>query len=287
VSDEYEDTETTESGRPGWVLPVIALVLAVGVAGWLWLRKSAPPPAPVTVAETNQTVISPPDSGVQHPLSDVEGGPSDAPVPLPTLEESDAPLVADLSSLLGAPRVSTWLVPDGLVRRFVATVDNLAREKVAEKVRVARPVPGAVEVERAPLDAASGEERITLSAANYARYEPAVQVLTALDMRKVGVLYRSYYPLLQQAYEDLGYPGRYFNDRLVEVIDHLIATPIPAQPPELTHPKAMYEFADASLERRSAGQKMLIRMGPQNAAQVKERLRALRAEIARSAPRAE
>jgi hypothetical protein len=137
-------------------------------------------------------------------------------------------------------------------------------------------------VDRSPIDAATGEERITLASANYARYEPVVRLLSALDMRQVGLLYRSYYPLLQQAYEDLGYPGRYFNDRLVEVIDHLLEAPVPAEPPALVQPKAMYEFADVALEERSAGQKLMVRMGPQNAARVKERLAALRAEITRA-----
>jgi hypothetical protein len=180
--------------------------------------------------------------------------------------------------------VSAWLVPDGVVRRFVATVDNLPREKVAEKVRAVRPVPGAFIVDRSPIDAATGEERITLSTANHARYEAAVKLLAALDMRQVGLLYRSYYPLLQQAYEDLGYPGRYFNDRLVEVIDHLLEALVPAGPPVLVQPKAMYEFADVNLEERSAGQKLMIRIGPQNAALVKERLKALCAEITQAAP---
>jgi hypothetical protein len=284
VSDEPEDREpeVQSGGRPGWVLPVIALVLAIGVAGWLWLRDPAPKPVAADVPA--EPVAPPEEPGVKHPLDGDIGAPSDAPVPLPALEDSDAPLAAELSTLVGAPAVSAWLVPDGVVRRFVATVDNLPREKVAEKIRAVRPVPGAFVVDRAPIDAATGEERITLAAANHGRYEPAMRLLSALDMRQVGLLYRSYYPLLQQAYEDLGYPGRYFNDRLVEVIDHLIEAPVPAEPPVLVQPKAMYEYADVGLEERSAGQKLMIRIGPQNAARVKERLAALRAEITRAAP---
>jgi hypothetical protein len=283
VSDEVPEIES--GGRPGWVLPVIALVLATGVAGWLWLRE----PSPEAPAEEVASVPVPApvdESAVQHPLSGQVGAPSDAPVPLPALEESDAPLAAELSTLVGANAVSAWLVPEGVVRRFVASVDNLPREKVAEKVRAVRPVSGAFIVDRSPIDAATGEERITLATANYERYGPAVKLLSALDMQQVGLLYRSYYPLLQQAYEDLGYPGRYFNDRLVEVIDHLLEAPVPSEPPVLVQPKAMYEFEDVSLEERSAGQKLMIRIGPQNAARVKERLTALRAEVTRVAPQA-
>lgn len=290
MSDERQDLEPqdgepeVQSGsRPGWVLPVIALVLATVVAGWLWLRGPTPEAEPVVpVAESVPEPIEEP--GVKHPLDGVDGAPTDVPVPLPALEESDAPLAAELSTLVGAPAVSAWLVPDGAVRRIVASIDNLPREKVAEKIRAVRPVPGAFIVDRSPIDAATGEERITLATANYARYEPAVRLLTALDVRQVGLLYRSYYPLFQQAYEDLGYPGRYFNDRLVEVIDHLLEASVPAEPPALVQPKAMYEFADVALEERSAGQKLMIRMGPQNAARVKEHLAALRAEVTRALP---
>ena len=41
----------------------------------------------------------------------------------------------------------------------------------------------------------------------------------------------------------------------------------------------MYEYADPDLESRSAGQKLLIRMGPANARIIKAKLREFRAEI--------
>jgi hypothetical protein len=146
VSDEREEAEPEDAepevqsgNRPGWVLPVIALVLATAVAGWLWLRDPSPQAEPVVpVTDSPPAPIEGP--GVKHPLAGVDGEPTDVPVPLPALEDSDAPLAAELSTLIGAPAVSTWLVPDGAVRRFVASIDNLPREKVAEKVRAIRDV---------------------------------------------------------------------------------------------------------------------------------------------------
>jgi len=61
-------------------------------------------------------------------------------------------------------------------------------------------------------------------------------------------VYLRFYPLFQQAYQDLGYPNGYFNDRLVKVIDVLLATPQIAGPIELVRPKVMYAFADPTLE---------------------------------------
>ena len=65
----------------------------------------------------------------------------------------------------------------------------------------------------------------TLSPANFERYAPLVRVLEKTDVKALAVVYERLYPLFQQSYEDLGYPGKYFNDRLVEVIDLLLQTP--------------------------------------------------------------
>ena len=44
-------------------------------------------------------------------------------------------------------------------------------------------------------------------------------------MQQVASLYLHFYPLFQQAYQSLGYPNGYFNDRLVATIDNLLAAP--------------------------------------------------------------
>lgn len=103
------------------------------------------------------------------------------------------------------------------------------------------------------------------------------------------------YPVLQRAYEDLGYPGRYFNDRLIEVIDVLRLTPEPGEPlrvrlPEFgadmkpERPWVLYEFAEPRLQALSAGQRVLLRMGADQRRRVKVVLAALRQRIAAAPP---
>jgi hypothetical protein len=101
-----------------------------------------------------------------------------------------------------------------------------------------------------------------------------------LDAGAAVAVYRRFYPLFQQAYEDLGYPDRYFNDRLVQAIDDLLAAPEIDAPIPLVRPEVLYEFADPALESRSAGQKVLVRMGPANARRIKAKLREIRALVA-------
>ena len=60
------------------------------------------------------------------------------------------------------------------------------------------------------------------------------------------------------------------------MIDHLLAAPDVPAPIPLAQPKVLYEFADPALEQLSAGQKMMIRMGPVNESHVKAKLRQIR-----------
>jgi hypothetical protein len=98
-------------------------------------------------------------------------------------------------------------------------------------------------------------------------------------------VYVRFYPLFQQQYEELGYPGKYFNDRLVEVIDHLLAAPEVQGPIRVTQPKVLYEFADPKLEALSAGQKIMVRMGAENAVKVKAKLREIRSALVSAGPK--
>jgi hypothetical protein len=144
---------------------------------------------------------------------------------------------------------------------------------VAERIRPLQRVPGKFEV-------GGSEEAPELDPANYARYQPLVQTIRSLDTPRLVATYQRYYPLFQESYEGLGHPPQYFNDRLIEVIDHLLETPEVRDPIPLARPSVQYEFADPKLEALSSGQKLLIRMGTENAAAVKAKLREIRAAVA-------
>jgi hypothetical protein len=98
------------------------------------------------------------------------------------------------------------------------------------------------------------------------------------------------YPVLQKTYAELGFPNRQFNDRLLQVINHLLATPSAAQvmavqlievkgPIPSLRPWVRYEFADPALEALSSGQKIMLRVGSVNQNRLKARLVGVRQEI--------
>jgi Protein of unknown function (DUF3014) len=258
------------------VLWVPVAVVAVGAAGYLiWQmtrevglkpeppRAEAPPPAPATPAEPQ----------VRHPIEQARPQAQAADTaPLPPLAESDKLVQDALTSLIGADSVRTFLNVDGFVRRVVVTVDNLPRKKVALRQWPVQPT-----AER--FLTAGKDDGVSLDPSNARRYAPFVQLVESVDTGKAVALYVRFYPLFQRAYADLGYPDHYFNDRLVEVIDHLLATPTVTGPIKLARPWVMYEYADPALESRSAGQKILVRMGPENAARLKAKLREIRQKV--------
>jgi hypothetical protein len=249
------------------IVGVAALIFVLAVGGVYYLRsRNAPLPAAPGPASTAPAAGEP---GIAHPLPSAGSGSS---APLPDLANSDSPLRDALSQLAGADAVKAYLVPEDVVRRIVVTVDNLPRQKIAVDKRPANAIGGSF--------AANGDElHATLNQQNFERYKPLVAVISKLDTQQLAAVYIHFYPLFQQSYQNLGYPNGYFNDRLVEVIDAMLATPEPKGPIQLVRPNVMYTYADPALEARPAGQKLLIRMGPENAQAVKAKLTELRAAI--------
>jgi flagellar biosynthesis/type III secretory pathway protein FliH len=103
-----------------------------------------------------------------------------------------------------------------------------------------------------------------------------VQLFARVDTKTLVGAYAAHYPLFQQAYRELGYPQGYFNDRLVATIDSLLATPDVPGPIAVVQPKVMFEYARPELEALPAGQKIMLRVGPENARTVKAKLREVR-----------
>jgi hypothetical protein len=248
--------------------PLMALAAAIAAAAVyayfaLYQSLTLPPTVEPQLAAP-AAATSPP-----KPVAAVSTVPDRAPwLSLPSLDASDALIREKLVDLMGRAPFSELVLPASLVRRIVATIDNLPRETAPRRVIPLAPVPGAYEP------------------SNFGRYAPYVRVIEALDEKALVADYARAYPLFQQAYEELGFPGRQFNDRLLQAIDDLIAAPELDAPIELIRPRVHYEFASPELETRSAGQKILLRIGPENAARVKAKLILLRRElIAASKPR--
>ncbi|MDM0046070.1 DUF3014 domain-containing protein [Variovorax dokdonensis] len=285
-----------------WIYVVLILLLLIGAfIWWRWPDLNIPGITSPSQREQQSSTLpaAPPDMPPQAPAAP----PSDMPLPgqqqagtpplhpiqtppdanLPRVGESDPRVTSALNELIGKKSVGGMLQVDGFIRRFVATVDNLPREYAPSRMWPVQTT--------APQFMVSGEgDSQVIAADNAGRYTPMVLLAESVDAASAARLYFRLYPLFQEAYEELGYGSRYFNDRLVAVIDHLLSAPEPTEPVRVTRvevksdvpmsrPWAHYEFADPRLESMSAGQKIMVRMGLVNERRMKARLRAFRAQI--------
>jgi hypothetical protein len=252
------------SGR--WVVVVlIAFVLliplAIGIIAYRYLHRpiapassatqpaAAPLPSPTLRAITLQPTVP--------PRAD-----------LPKLDSSDA-FIRKLAAALSAnPQWAKWLLTDGIVRRLVASADNVAEG------RSPNPHLGFL-APKEPFRATERSEAPTIDAATYRRHDVVADVIASLDAKGCARLFEETRPLFQDAYKDLGYPDRKFEDTLAKAIRHLLATPEPGAALAVRPSVKSWKLADPRLEALSPAQKQLLRMGPENVRKIKQKLREL------------
>ncbi len=267
------------------------LLLALAAAGW-WAWQQAYAPRPVDAAPPVLPVVNKPAAAASgataaaglHPITSVPV--ADAASGASAAASTDIDAV--IGTLFGRPALLSMFDLRDFPQRFVATVDNLGRSHAASRLWPVVPAPAKF------LHMGQGGSTV-INPDNGLRYTPHVLLFEAVDLQQLVAAYVRLYPQFQQAYEELGYPRRHFNDRLVEVIDLLLQTPqvsgpirvhLPTinSPVPLKRPWVIYEFDDPALQSLASGQKILLRMGPVNARRVKARLQALRQLLASGSP---
>ncbi len=261
-----------------WPLGIVAAGIAVAVLWWTMAKQAAP---------LTESAASVPDmaAAASDPVAPVAPPGELQPVKIPAAAQ---PLAADqigsaITAFLGSKAALTFFQLTDFPRKFVATVDNLGRSHAPPVAWPISPTEGRFTVQT--FDGAT-----VISSDNGLRYTPLVLLLEKINAGLAVDLYVRMYPVLQQTYVDLGYPNNQFNDRLLQVINHLLATPNAPQvmavqltevkgPIPSVRPWVRYEFADPALEALSSGQKIMLRVGSVNQNRLKARLSALRQEI--------
>ena len=269
------ERNTTKRKTTPWVWPAGALALLAAIGAGLYVARTAPPPTSALPGQSSAlppAATTPPANPIEHPIGDAASA-TDASAPvLPALDASDGAAIEALAGLAGTAGLGALLNPEHVIQRIVATIDGLTRPKLSPD---AFPIRGA----GGTFAARTENGRSEIDPRNFERYAVYARAADAIDAKALVAWYVRFYPLFQQAYREQGYPDGYFNDRLVVVIDHLLETPDLHEAAALTQPNVVYEFADPSLEKRSVGQKLLLRSGPGNERAIKSKLREIRAAL--------
>jgi len=251
--DLAEELAAAKSSR-SWLWIGAAAVIGVALIAWAVWKFVGSEPAPVAPPVVAPAPAPPP----AEPLEQEE-------VDLPALAESDLWLKDVIGQLSEHPQLVTWLLNEDLVRRLVATVDNLA-EGVSPRphVRFLQPSGG--------FSTAESGETLTVSSASFKRYDGLTEVLTSLHVDGTAQVYRNVKPLLDEAYRELGYPDGDFDVVAAQVVRVLLDTPI-VPDAEIERFATSYKYADSRLEELSDAQKHFMRFGPDNLVRLQNHVR--------------
>jgi hypothetical protein len=264
--------------EPGLLVPILAVMAAV-IFFWPTGKKpqeAVKEEAPAVSRDDLKLQGKIEEPQIQYPVAQengktsAEARPQEAAQALPALDESDAVIDEEFRHLYDEQKFGSLFLLKNIIRNIVVTIDNVTGPKLPQKFSLVKAPVGLFQTTK---DAAGSD---LIDPKNYGRYIPYVELAESVDIGRFVSFYVHYYPLFQQAYRDLGYPDRYFNDRFVQVLDHLLAAPEVHGPIKLIQPKVFYQFADPKLEALSAGQKIMVRIGPDNAARIKVRIKELR-----------
>jgi hypothetical protein len=242
-----------------------ALVAAVVAFYLIWLRPDAPD-------QTADRVIEEPTAlPEQSPTPSLSDRLSDR-LALVTLRTSDVAVRELVGELSEHPKLAAWLVNEDLIRRFVATVDSIADGvSPVSQLEFMRP--------KEKFRVIGTGETVIADPKSYGRYDLATEVFDSLDTEGAIALFRELEPLIDEAYREISPPGEQFSDRLDAAIDHLLEVTPPTDEPKLRRKVVTYLYVDESLESLSGAQRQLLRMGSDNVAIIRAKLRDLKAGL--------
>lgn len=256
----------------------LVLVVAVIVGGLLYFYgrpdkqddKSVTLPTPIPQSADEQDEPEQPEAPVYEAPK-----PEPQEEPLSRLEESDNQVMKALGKLSADAVALT--VPEEVIRKFVRAVNAVEEGKVVHEYRpIVSPAPPFIVQSRAN---SSEQTQYTLSAENYQRYDNYVAALTSIDSDALAAFYKRFYPLLEEAFAEMGLKKGNFHTVMLGAIDRVLAAPVIDDEVVLVRPKVFYQFADADMEKLPAVHKLMLRMGPDNSRKIQASLERLRIKL--------
>jgi hypothetical protein len=241
-----------------WGVIAVALIVAAALAAFFVMRPSGGP----GVAASDPAVPAQNEASQnRRPL-----GPDVEPRELPPLDLTDTLVRELLGGLSSRPELAAWLATDGLIRNLVASVDAVANG--AAPTAQLRPLAPA-----RPFTVSSTGADAVIDPRSYERYDGIAATVDALDANGLARVYATLRPRLQEAYRELGYPEGNIDVAVERAIGRLLDTPLLERQVEVQRASVLYQFADPRIERLSAAQKQLLRMGPRNQRMIQDKLR--------------
>lgn len=250
----------SSEGRTWWVVGLVLVIAAVTV--WFLLTRGCGGPGG---AGSEPGMATP--TVAPSPTPEETPGPGALPAGV-TLSTSDVAVRQLVATLSQNPKLVAWLAHEDLVRRFVASVYNIAHGKSPRShLAFLRP--------QAPFRVKKEGGRLVTDPRSYRRYDLAAEVFSSIDTQGAVQVLRELRPLTDEAFSEIARPGETFRQTLYDAIAQLLRTPEVRPNAPLEEKVVTYRYVDPELEALSDAQRQMLRMGPDNVRKVKDKLREL------------
>lgn len=187
--------------------------------------------------------------------------------PVPPLQESDEFIVENVE-----PSEKSLMIPIDIITNSVVFIDNFSRgELVSRFSPLLKPSQ--------PFTVTNIDKAIVMQVESYQRYDKYAETVSRIDVDNFISLYQRLTPLIDQAYQDIGYPKGSFNNTLNKAITEVLDTPIIRYKIKLNAASVTYKFEDENLELLPDTQKLMLRMGPDNLQKVQQKLEEIQSEL--------
>lgn len=233
-------------------------------------RAISPPAEPavtaVEPAAEPEPVVEVTARPVVEPGTEPSAVPTESDAVLPGLNDSDGFVRERIQALRAGAAMLSLIADDQLIRKFVVFVENISRHEFPQTDLPYRAI--GVEMPARELD----QNLFLMEDDAHTRFDGFIDTMTAVDTEQAHALYRLLKPLFQQAYAEIGYRGRDFDDALRLAVNNVLRATDIEGPFQLVKPSVMYLFADSELENADAVHKQLIRIGPRNSGRLMAKL---------------
>ncbi|MDT8426212.1 MAG: DUF3014 domain-containing protein [Methyloprofundus sp.] len=189
---------------------------------------------------------------------------------LPELQDSDAEFKQDVLAISSSKQLKQVIFKEKIISKTIASVNDMA-----QSLRPPATVLRELKLSQ-PFMAISRGDKLYISPESYQRYDQLAQAINEIDNQEAIALYKKYLPLFQVVFKEFSYPKEYkVLDIFKAAVGKIIQAPIINERIEVSRPSVYYKFADPKLEKLSALDKQMLRMGPDNTRLIQDKLREL------------
>jgi len=282
---------TQASPTTPWVT-IVVIISAVIFGSIAWLYFSADEEViikPIAVEKIATPVIEPkkeiePEIAiVETPSEEIVEEVAQEPLKplLPTLDESDLWLQEKLPTITWRKELLKLVINEDMIRRLVVFTDNFAQGMIAyEHSPLVKPTSSFSAREIIE----NGTTLIKWDETSSRRFSLYVDLLRSVDSEELVSWYFELKPLIDQAYQELGYPGENFTDIMQDAITKVLDMELPKERLELIRPSVMYQFKNKEIEKLDDVDKLLLRLGKENLLVLKSVLLEFNEKLSRGRP---